>query len=288
MQSQPTDSRKFLHWILEPALAANLAFACVGALLGHIANNEARENQFDDSTYIFLRAVFRIADMLHISSSNPVATAVVARNFNYSSKLVFVEEAFIVILTFAIAALILPLQRRLLGAFRNGAFVAWYAGATALFAMPALNLAVMVHDKGWYDPHGLSIAQPDRIHFFVAVFVGELIGVAILIAVSRWRVLSLSVLFVLSILHCAFWMRAFWPRFATYLGDPKSPSILFFCFPILADEGELVRQLYLSCFHVVGWFGGLTSGFDGVKALYPRCKGKNRQRQKQILRFAPG
>src|SRR5437660_12027032 len=114
MQSQPIDSRKFLAWIVEFALAANLAFACVGAFLGHIANNEGRENQFDDSTYVFLRAVFRIGDFLHISSSNPVDTAGVARTFSYSSKLVFALEACIVIIMLAVALWIFALPRRFL------------------------------------------------------------------------------------------------------------------------------------------------------------------------------
>jgi hypothetical protein len=99
MQSQPTDPRKFLFWILEPALAANLAFACVCASLAHIANNEARINSLDDSLYVFLRAVFRIADLLHIPFSNPVTTAGVGRNFDYSSKVSFAEEVCVVILT---------------------------------------------------------------------------------------------------------------------------------------------------------------------------------------------
>src|SRR5580704_8004500 len=98
MQSQPTDSRNPLHWILEPALAANLAFACVGASLGHIGNNEARINSLDDSQYVFQRAVFRIADLLHIPFSNPVSTAGVGRNFDYSSKVSFAEEVCVVIL----------------------------------------------------------------------------------------------------------------------------------------------------------------------------------------------
>ncbi len=232
MQSQPTDSRNPLHWILEPALAANLAFACVGASLGHIGNNEARINSLDDSLYVFQRAVFRIADLLHIPFSNPVSTAGVGRNFDYSSKVSFAEEVCVVILTAAFGALLFLLQRKVLRIFRSGGFLASYAGVTALFAMPVLNLAVMIHDKGWYDPHGLPFTQPKRVQFVIAVFVGELIGVCILIVASRWRTLSLALLSFLAALHCLFWMRAFWPKFSTYFGNPKSPSVLFFCFPI--------------------------------------------------------
>jgi hypothetical protein len=98
--------------------------------------------------------------------------------------------------------------------------------------MPMLNLAVMIHDKGWYDPHGLPFTQPKRVHFLIAVFIGELIGVCILIAMSRWRTLSLALLSFLAVLQCLFWMWAFWPRFSTYFGNPKSPSVFFFCFPV--------------------------------------------------------
>ncbi len=232
MPSQPTDSRKLLHWILEPALAANLAFACVGAYLAHIANDEARINSLDDSLYVFLRAVFRIADLLHIPFSTPVTTGEVARNFDYSSKVFFAEDICVVILAFAVGVLLFLLQRNLLRIFRSGGFLAWYAGTTAFFAMPVLNLAVMIHDKGWYDPHGYPFTQPKHVHFIVAVFIGELIGVGILIAASRWRTLSLSLLSFLAALHCVAWMWAFWPKFSTYFGKPKSPSILFFSFPV--------------------------------------------------------
>jgi Domain of unknown function (DUF6438) len=233
MPSQPTDSRKFLDRILEPALAANLTFACVGAFLAHIANDEARINSLDDSLYVFLRAVFRIADLLHIPFSNPVTTAGVARNFDYSGKVSFAEEICIVILTFAFGALLFLFQRNLLRIFRSGDFLAWYAGVTALFAMPVLNLAVMIHDKGWYDPHEYPFTQPRRVHFIIAIFIGELIGVCILIVASRWRTLSLPLLSSLAALHCLSWMWAFWPKFSTYFGNPKSPSVLFFCFPVV-------------------------------------------------------
>jgi hypothetical protein len=237
MQSQPTRPQKLFSSLLELTLAANLAFAFVGALLAHIANNESRQMMprntvSDDSTYIFNRAIFRISDLLHLPSSNPVTTSTVARNFDHSGKLIFAAEVCIVIVTLAVAVLLLPFQQKLLAVLRNRGLATWYAGITALFAVPVLNLAVMIHDKGSYDPHGLAITAPDRIHFFTLVFIGELIGVAILIVANQWRALSLSVLSLLSLLHCAFWIWAFRPRFATYFGDPKSPSVLLFFFPI--------------------------------------------------------
>ena len=244
MQPQPTDSRRFLLALLEPALAANLAFACVGAFLAHVANNEARINSLDDSVYVFLRAIFRTADLLHIPFSTPVTTAGVGRNFDYSSKLSVAEEVCVVILTLSFGALLFLVQRNLLRVFRGGGFLAWYAGATALFAMPVLNLLVMIHDKGWYDPHGLPFTQPKRVHFLIAVFIGDLIGVCVLIAASRWRTLSLSLLSFLAALHCSFWMWAFWPKFSTYFGNPKSPAALFFCFPIAIVVWLLVLKRY--------------------------------------------
>jgi Domain of unknown function (DUF6438) len=227
MHSHPTRAQKFLNWFFEPALAANLFCTLIGTFLVHISNNDPIFNRHsDDSTYLFLRSAFRIADLLGLRYINPV-TNPLAQTAESNHRVLFGMEISILVTTFAVGVGIFFLQRRLFGSLHTSAIVR-YAGATALFAMPLCKLAVEFHDSAWY-PTRFITGIP---HFFLIVLIGEILGACVLLAVNRWRPLSFPIIATLSVLHCAFWIWPLWPRLRTDFGNPKTPSILTFCFPI--------------------------------------------------------
>jgi len=227
MQSHPTRSQKLLDWLFEPALAANLACTLIGTFLVHISNNDPIFNRHsDNSTYLFLRSAFRIADLLRIRYINPVANPL-AQTAESNHKVLLGMEGSILITAFAVGVVIFFLQRRLFRSLHTSA-IARYAGTTAVFAMPLCNQAVEFHDSAWY-PTRFITGIP---HFFLIVLIGEILGACILLVVNRWRPLSFPIIATLSIIHCAFWMWPLWPRFRTEFGNPKTPSIPTFFFPI--------------------------------------------------------
>jgi uncharacterized protein DUF6438 len=226
----------------ETLFSLNIAFAFVYALLLYVFSNQDAWTPVNDSTYYFSRSAYRLNDLLRIGSRSAVETNSVARHFQHPWNQVG-YEFLVVVTTLSLAALIFLVTRFLAPSKVRRLLLDGVAGATALFAVPLFYLCVSRLVWSW--PTSYYQRPLPSSGFWrnprLAVFVGEVLCFAMLLAIDKKRRISIWIAGVLLLAHYSFWTFVLWPNTRIYFYWLYAPRVLFLAFP----AAGIVWLLYL-------------------------------------------
>ena len=222
------DSIRTLH---EFIFSLNIASAFAYALLVYISMNQASTTLANDSTYYFLRGAFMINDLLHLPSTNSVATGALARELPSRWSQVG-DELLILIGTLGVASLVLLLLRIIDGTSPYRLILSRVACLTAFFATPACYLYISKLTWNW-----ASVLFSVRHYTFwqsapAIVFVAEILCLGILFAIYRKRPITAWTSRILLFFHYAFWVLVVWPEVWVSTQRLYAPYLLVLAFPL--------------------------------------------------------
>lgn len=218
----------YLHQI---AFSLNITSAFGYATLIYASRSQAYGSPQNDTVYYFLRAAFRINDLLHLPSITPVSTAAVARQFPSRWSQVGLE-LLIVVTVCAASALLLWLLQLVAGSPAYRLAIERLAGLTALFAFPACYSFVLKLTWKW-SPEPLSMGPRGFWYSLpLVVLAVEILSLAIFNAIYRKRSLHPWAAAVLLFLHYAYWIPILWTDISTNLYLLYTPRLLLLSFPL--------------------------------------------------------
>jgi Domain of unknown function (DUF6438) len=234
-----------IYGLNEVMFSINIAAAFVYALLVYISKNLASWTPENDSTYYFVRSAFRIDDLLHLPSTNPVSTSVVAREFPSRGSQIG-DELLILVSVFVIAALILLLLRLTAGMPAYRIVLSRVVGVSALLALPACYLCVL--RSTWEWPSGSFSVSPYPFWQSprLTVFAAETLCLGILSAIYRRRSIPAWTLNTFLSFHYAFWLLVLLPEVRISMYRLYAPYFLLLAFPL----SGLVSLRYLKTPHL--------------------------------------
>lgn len=220
-----------LRIIHEIALSANLAFAIVYAFLANVFTNNKRATRMDDSSYFFLRGVFRVMDLLHLHYVSPVSANRMARDYSPYNKIVIAAEICIFVTTVCITFLFFLLLRFARKSRAGQPLLIWTEGAASFFVVPAAWLIVSMRGSLWTSHGAVSTWWFVWHDPLFDVLAGEFLGSCILVVFSRNHTISTWTLSVIATIHAVFWLFVMWPHSDVYFGEIRSLNALIFSFP---------------------------------------------------------
>jgi hypothetical protein len=215
----------------EVMFCLNIAAALGYALLVYLSKNLGAFTPANDSMYYFLRSAFKIDDLLHLPSTNPISTSALAREYPSRASQIG-DELLILTLVLAAASLVLLLLRITNGRSGYRIMLSRVAGVTALFAMPACFLLVLGLTWKW-PSEPLSVpSYPIWQNPRLIVFVAEILSFGILFGIRNRRSIPAWILNTLLFLHYAFWVPVLLPEVRISMYTLYAPYFLLFLFPL--------------------------------------------------------
>jgi hypothetical protein len=224
----------------EMVFSLNLVSAFAYAALVYVFANARLEIPNNDVAYYFLRAGFRITDLLRLSPVNAVTTEAVARQ--HLGRALQVGEELTILITVLGVSLIVFLIVRFTATPAYRVILTHVSLWTALFAAPACFLWAL--RLSWQ--RGSEVVPSDAPDWFwqaplVAIFVGEILCVGVLLLISRSRSISIWTMGVLMFFHFVFWVPVLWAGLTPFIYRLLTPYLLLMAFP-------LSGTIWLSCF----------------------------------------
>jgi len=225
--SSPIENR-----LLDEALfSLNLAGALFFGALVYVLKNWASMEPINDSTYLCLRSMYRVIDILGLQSQNSVATNVVRRQFPSGSEQ-FGAEVFVIVTWLGVAAAVFLLLRLLSNTRIYRTILGPAAISIFLCAVPVCYLFVSWLTWNWpYQPVGTAGS------FFtqslpLAVFMIEVIGLGISRLFSKRKEAPRWITILFSAVHCAFWIAVLWSETRMVLFPIYSRDLILLVFPV--------------------------------------------------------
>jgi hypothetical protein len=218
--------------LLDEALfSLNIAGALfLGALL-YVLKNWASMKPANDSTYLYLRSMYRVIDFLGLQSQNPVATSAVRRQFPSSSEQ-FGAEVFVMLTWLGITATAALLLRLLSHTRIYRAILAPAAITTLLFAAPVCYLYVSWLTWNWMSSPGAAVGSFLTQSLPLAVFVIEVVCLGVLLLFSKRKEVPRWIKILFVSVHCAFWMAVLWSDTRIVLFPIYSRDLILLVFPV--------------------------------------------------------
>ncbi|MGA1989302.1 MAG: hypothetical protein ABSG72_23725, partial [Candidatus Sulfotelmatobacter sp.] len=201
---RPTRLRALLELLFSANVACMLAFALVLYAFG----GSGGWSVHSDAEYYFFRGIVRVADVLHLGAINPVSTDAVARGALPIQWNIFAISSTFLASVCGIAVSVLLVVRAVNRVSLYRATFRHLAGITAVFSPPVLCLLILRLASEAY-----SVDLFFR-KFFLAIFLGELVGFVLLAFVAQRRPISAWTSASLLVVHFGFWC---WVPVATIL-----------------------------------------------------------------------
>jgi hypothetical protein len=245
----------------EVLLSVNIAGALFFAALVYVLKNWASMKPMNDSTYVFLRSLYRVIDFLGLQSQNPVATSAVRRQFPARPEQLG-AEVFVIVTWLGITAAATLLLWLLRHTRVYRVIVRQVALTIFLFAAPVCYLCVSWNTWNW--PSGPVVRAGS---FFtqslpLAVFLIEIICLGLLLLFFGRKEMPKWVRVLLVSAHFIFWMIVLWSETVSL-------------FPIYA-RGLILLLLPFS-----------TLMYMLRAKLFSRCSGKTTRSRKATWTLAP-
>jgi hypothetical protein len=218
--------------LLDEALfSLNIAGALFLGALVYVLKNRASMKPVNDSTYLCLRSMYRVIDLLGLQSQNPVATSAVRRQFPTSSEQ-FGAEVFAMVTWLGITAAAALLLRLLLHTRICRAILARAALTILLFAAPVCYLYVSWLTWNWLSWPGATVGSFLTQSLPLAVFAIEVLCLAVLLFFSKRKVIPRWIKILFVSVHCVFWMAALWSETRIMLFPIYSRDLILLVFPV--------------------------------------------------------
>jgi hypothetical protein len=215
----------------EIMFSLNIAAAFAYALLVYLSKNLGAFAPANDSMYYFLRSAFKIDDLLHVPSTNPISTSALAREYPSRASQIG-DELLILIFVLAAASLVLLLLRITTGRSGYRIMLSRVAGATALFAMPACFLLVLGLTWKWRSEPLSVPSYPIWQNPRLIVFAAEILSFGILFGIRNRHSIPAWILNTLLSLHYAFWVAVLLPEVRISMYTLYAPYFLLLLFPL--------------------------------------------------------
>lgn len=215
----------------EVSLSVTIAGALFFGVLVYVLKNWASMKPTNDSTYLFLRSMYRVIDFLGLQSQSPVATSAVRRHLPSRSEQLG-AEVFVFVTWLGITAAV----ALLLYLMRHTRFYRVILGRTAqtilLFAAPVLYLYVSSRTWNWsYDPvvrAGSFFTQS----FPLAVFLIEIACLGVLLFFFRRKEIPKPVNVLAISLHFVYWIIVLWSETQILLFPIYARGLILLLLPV--------------------------------------------------------
>jgi hypothetical protein len=227
--SSPSGNR-----LLDDALfSLNIAGALFLGALAYVLRNWALPKPANDSTYLYLRSMYRVIDFLGLQSQNPVTTSAVRRQFPSSSEQ-FGAEVFVIVTWLGMAAAAALLLRLLRHTRIYSTILGPAAITILLFAVPVCYLYVSWVTWNWrYEP-GVTVGSFLTQSLPLAVFVIEVSCLGVHLLFFRRKEIPKWITILLVSLHCAFWMFVLWSGIRILLFPLYTRDLILLILPFSA------------------------------------------------------
>jgi hypothetical protein len=204
--------------LLELLFSANIACTLAYALAIYAFGGSDGWSIHSDAEYYFFRGVVRVADLLHLGALNPVSTDAVARRALPIQWNTFAISTTFLASVCGVAVSVLLVVRALNRTSLYRAIFRPLAGITAIFSPPVLCLLTL---RLAFEAYSVDLFFKK---FFLAFFLGELVGFVLLAFVAQRRPVSVWTSALLLFVHFGFWC---WVPAATILRtEPRGNAAL--------------------------------------------------------------
>jgi hypothetical protein len=227
--SSPSGNR-----LLDDALfSLNIAGALFLGALVYVLKNWTSMKPANDSTYLFLRSMYRVIDFLGLQSQNPVTTSAVRRQIPAGSEQLG-AEVFVIVTWLGITAAAALLLRLLWHTRIYRTILGPAAIGILLFAAPVCYLYVSWLTRNWPYQSVVTVGSFLAQSLPLAMFMIEVIcfGASLFLLrrheIPKW----ITILFVF--LHCAFWMSVLWSETRVWLFPIYTRDLILLIFPFSA------------------------------------------------------
>jgi hypothetical protein len=225
---RPTD---LIFGLREILFSLNIAAAFAYALLVYLSKNLGAFAPANDSMYYFLRSAFKLDDLLHLPSTNPISTSALAREYPSRASQIG-DELLILIFLFAALSVVLLLLRIAGRTSAYRAALGRVAGVTALLALPACYLCVLGLTWKWPSESFSVPSYPFWQNSRLMVFAAEILCLGILFRIHHRRSIPAWILNTLLFLHYAFWVVVLLPEVRISMYTLYTPYFLLLIFPL--------------------------------------------------------
>jgi hypothetical protein len=230
----------------EVLLSLNIAGALFFAALVYVLKNWASMKPMNDSTYVFLRSLYRVVDFLGLQSQNPVATSAVRRQFPTRPEQLG-AEVFVIVTWLGITAAAMLLLWLLRRTRVYCVIVRQAAMAILLFAAPVCYLCVSWNTWNWpYEPvvrAGSFFTQSLPL----AVFLIEIICLGSLLLFFNRKEMPQWVRVLLVSAHFIFWMIVLWSETRVLLFPIYARGLILLLLPASTLMYILRAKLFSRC-----------------------------------------